>query len=495
MFKNMFKRAWLSVKRKPSRSIIIGLIFLAMSNLILATIIIKSAVNESTEYAKEALGGTVSLQADMSAMRENMKSQNMEPGQMFERPSVVKNTADAIAKSSYVKDYTYSISTTANASALTAVESNKPKMGGGGPGGMDKQSSSTTTTGTYTIYGINAYAYVEGVDEGSTFLKSGDYFDESSTDSVLISVDLAEKNNLSVGSSITFTNIYTSKDVKLKVIGIYDSSSNFSDANTIYMNTDTAAKLLSTDDYNNGNYKVEDVSYTLVNAEDAETFIAEVKEKYPELAENKITIAQDTAMYEQMAGPIESVGSFATTLLIIVIIASVAIIALIVTINVKDRRYEMGVLLSLGAKKTNIIGQIFVELAIIGTIAFGLSCCTATALAKVMGQGILESQTASSQVESQKNFGRPTTGGGGGNAPAGMPSDDSSNTKAPDDEMMDNNAPDKSDETITEIDINAKPIDFVLLFVCGYSIILLALLIPAINILRYQPKTILQGKE
>ncbi len=490
MFKNLFKRAWLSVKRKPSRSIIIGLIFLAMANLILATLIIKSAVNESTEYAKEALGGTVSLQTDMSSMRQEMKNgtsqpADFEPGKMFERPSVNKKTADAIAKSSYVKDYSYVISTTANASSLTAVESKGPKMGGG-PGGPGNNSSSATTQGTYTIYGINAYAYLDGVDEGSTTLSSGTYFDEKSTDSILISVDLAEANNLKVDSTITFTNIYTNKEVKLKVIGIYDSASNFMDANTIYMNTDTAAKLISTDDYNNGNYKVQDVSYKLVNAEQINEFINEITTNYPELAEDKIVPKEDTTLYEQMVGPIESVGSFATTLLIIVIVASAAIITLIVTINVKDRRYEMGVLLSLGAKKSNIIGQIFVELAMVGTLAFALSTCTATALAKVMGQGILESQIASAQVESEHNFGRPTTGEGG-QAPAEAPNDD---------EMPEgNDAPSRPEQAQTDIDINAKPIDFLLLFASGYGVILLALLIPSINILRYQPKQILQGKE
>jgi hypothetical protein len=46
-----------------------------------------------------------------------------------------------------------------------------------------------------------------------------------------------------------------------------------------------------------------------------------------------------------------------------------------------------------------------------------------------------------------------------------------------------------------KLDINAKPIDFLLLFVTGYLVIIIALIIPSVGIMRYQPKTILTGKE
>ncbi len=482
MFKNLFKRSWLSVTRKLSRTIIIGLVLFAMGSLMLATIIIKSAVNESTEYAKETLGATVSLQADMSKLREERKSsddKDFDPSKMFERPAVTKSTADKIADSDYVKDYTYSISATADADSLTAVESKGPSMGdnkGGSFGnfGGKTDDSSETTTGDFTISGINGYAYIDGVSSGTLTISDGTYFNEGDTDKIMVSADLAEANNLSVGDKITFKNVYTNKTAQLTIIGIYDSSLNFSNANTIYMNIDTAAKFLSNDDYNKGDFDVESVSYTMNNAEDIEAFISEINENYPELAEANITASEDTRVYDQMVGPIESVGSFATTILIIVTIASIIVITLIVTINVKDRRYEMGVLLSLGAKKINIIGQIFVEIAMIGAVAFGLSACVATALADAMGQTILEAQVANTT----ENFGRPS---GGPSGDMSIPSDFKG-------EMPDDNQN-------YSIDIHAQPIDFLLLFVCGYGVIILALLVPSINILRYQPKQILQGKE
>ena len=166
--------------------------------------------------------------------------------------------------------------------------------------------------------------------------------------------------------------------------------------------------------------------------------------------------------------------------------ASVVIITLIVTINVKDRRYEMGVLMSLGAKKLNILGQVLIELVIVATVGFVLAVPTGTVVAKVMGSGLLDSQLSMNEEQTEQNFGRgqnagnPSIGGGMMGGGRNMPG-------------MNNGASDV--ETIDEIDVSASVADYVILFMAGYAIIILALVIPSINVLRYEPKTILSGKE
>ena len=191
-----------------------------------------------------------------------------------------------------------------------------------------------------------------------------------------------------------------------------------------------------------------------------------------------------------MVGPIESVGNFATIILWVVIVAAVAIITLIVTINIKDRRYEMGVLLSLGADKLNIIGQLIIELFIVGTIGFLASIPTSTFVAKTMGSSLLNSQLAMSEQQLAQNFGR------GQNAIVGGPSfnsDSSSGVRGGPISFGNNRQ--SGVETITEIDVAPDTSDYVLLFVAGYLILLVSLVTPSANVLRYQPKTILTGKE
>ncbi len=523
MFRNMLKRSWLSIKRKLGRTVILTLIFFMMANLVLAAFIIKSAVSAQMDYAKSTLGGIVSIQADMDTIRENQKAEiekGSDPSEMFKemsRPSVDIETANEIVASytDYIKDYSYEISSSANSYNLETVETKSPSrrmggMNGGMPGmgGMfggfntNDDSSESTLDSDITIYGINAYAYIDGVEDETITIKDGEYFDEDSTDSAMISYEFAELNSLSVGDTFKIKNIYTEKSVQLTVIGIYDTSSERANANTMYMNTETAAKFFDTEDYNDGNYSVGNVKFYMLNSDNADEFVNKINEEFPELAENNLKASVDTSEYDSIAGSIESVGGFADTILIIVIVAAVIIITLIVTINVKDRRYEIGVLMSLGASKKNVIGQIATELLIVGSLGFALASVTGTVFAGSLGKSILDSQAASSSKQSEQNFGRPgammggmpggLSGGsresrGNSNIP-NMPDGDSApNMK----DIMQSNR----DSKTVELNINAEPIDYLLLFITGYLVIILALILPSVSVMRYQPKEILAGKE
>ena len=507
MFKNMLKRSWLSIRRKLGRTIILTLIFFIMANLVLAAITVKSAVNAQMDYAKSTLGGTVAIQADMSAIREKQKEE-IESGtdrkEMFKemvRPSVDVETANEIASySEYVKDYSYEISVSANSNELETVEtkgpggSNMPNMPGGFPGSSSRSSNDGSVLDKdITITGVNAYAYISGVKNESIEIKDGTYFDESTADQVMISYEFSELNDLKVGDTFVLKNVYSEAEITLTIIGIYDNSSQMADANTIYMNTETAAKFLNEDGYNDGNYDVGEVKYYMTNSDNAEEFVNKIKEDFPDLAENNLTIAVDTSEYDSMSGSIESVGSFATTILIIVIIAAVIIVTLIVTINVKDRRYEMGVLLSLGAHKSNIIGQIVCELVMVGTLGFALASATGTFFADKLGNSILESQQNATAQQSERSFGRPGAQGGNSSSAPSMP-----NMPDMPDGMDLSNMKDKimaNQKSNVELNINATPLDFLLLFAIGYAVIIFALILPSINVLRYQPKEILTGKE
>lgn len=494
MFRNMLKRSWLSTKRKLGRTIILTLIFFIMANLVLAAITIKTAVNAQMDYAKSTLGGTVAIRADMNAIREKQQAEidsGTDRKEMFKgmvRPAVDVETANEIASySEYVKDYSYEISASANSNELETVETKAPTRGGN-----RNNNDGSTLDKDITITGVNAYAYISAVQNESMEIKDGNYFDEDSTNQAMISYEFSELNELKVGDSFVIKNVYTEADITLTVIGIYDTSEFSANSNTIYMNTETAAQFLSEDDYNDGNYNVSSVKYYMINSDNAEEFVNKIKDDFPDLAENNLTIAVDTSEYDAMSGSIESVGSFATTILIIVIVAAIIIVTLIVTINVKDRRYEMGVLLSLGAKKSNIIGQIVCELLIVGTLGFALASATGTFFADKLGNSIVESQIAATAQQSEKNFGRPGAQIGGSN---------SNNTNAPRESAPDgttnvrNRAMANTQTEQVKLNINATPLDFFLLFITGYAVIIFALILPSINVLRYQPKAILAGKE
>ncbi len=470
MNKNMVKRTWLNLIRKPSKAVVLFIIMFVIANLVLASLSISNAVSESTEYAKATLGGEVYLSADMEKMMGSMESMGeMNPGSMdkssmmIDRPTTNVTMVEDLATSEYVKDYTYNISASFEPNNFSLVEQETSGFGGMGdrmPGNM--------------ITGINSYAFISEVESGMYEIVEGTYFDESTDDSVMISYELATLNELSVGSTMEFINQETYEIVSYSVIGIFTSTESGSE-NSIYMNIESASKLLGSTQYNDGDYAVNGVVYYLNSPEDMEEFIEEANSKY-DLEEMSLVLDINNTAYEQMAGPIEQVGGFADTILWVVVIAAVLIIGLIINNSIKDRKYEMGVLMSLGATKKNITGQIFLELIIVATAGFILSIGTSQLIASGLSSSLLDSQLTMSEEASESNFGRPSMGG-----MSSMGRGDSNMTSDVD--------------AIDEINVSVTISEYFLLFVIGYVISFVAMAIPALNIMKYEPKTILTGRQ
>ncbi len=471
MKKSMVKRAWLNITRKKNKSIILFIIMFVIANLVLASLAIGNAVDESTEYAKESLGSEIYLNADMEKLRGEMTSSdgsfNRESMSSFARPEINSNMVEDIANSEYVKDYTYSLYASFEAENFSLIESDTENSGNSGMmGGIERPD---------TITGVNSYAFIPGVESNIIEITEGTYFDETADDSIIISYELAEENEVAVGDILELKNTETEEIFSYEIIGIFMASEEGYE-NSIYMNIESASKLLTEEDYNNGDYTVSSVIYYLNNPENVDKFIDEASEKY-DLEEMSLTLDIDNSAYEQMAGPLESVGSFSTTIMIVVIIAAVLIIALIINNNIKDRKYEMGVLMSLGATKLNIIGQILLELVVVATVGFILSIGTSSIIANAMSDSLLSSQLEMNEEQSTNNFGRPS---GGSMMGGGMTAMQGSNSDV---------------EVIDEIDVNVSAAEYLTLFLLGYGVVIVAMSMPAINIMKYEPKTILTGRE
>jgi putative ABC transport system permease protein len=500
----MFKRAWLSITRKLSKTIILTIIMFVMANLVLSSIAIKNAVKESTDFAKSSLESTVYLNVDMEKIMESARNEatanSTADGRnrmQITRPSISLEMVKKIANSEYVRDYTYQINANAKEENFTALEDS------GANTGMFAGGRGVNLNGNISIIGINSYAFINEVKDNSMSLEEGTYFDENTTDKAIISIDLADENDLKVGDKIELTNAeydmenfdprrseepeaISSETHEIEIIGIYNINTDSFNGNTVYMNVETASKFLKADTYNNGEYGVESVSYFLTSPDNADAFVKEAEKKYPDMSSDNLKLEVNNDSYEKMAGPIEQVGSFSDTVLWIVVVASVLIITLLINNNIKDRKYEMGVLMSLGGTKKNIIGSVLIELIIIATIGFTLSIGTSYFLADNMGKTLLENQIEATEEQSTNNYGRPVNNiGPGGNF---------QNREGMGGEPVMNNTESSNIETIDSINVKVGIHDYAILFLIGYVVSVIAMIIPAINIVKYEPKTILTGR-
>ena len=109
---------------------------------------------------------------------------------------------------------------------------------------------------------------------------------------------------------------------------------------------------------------------------------------------------------------------------------------------------------------------------------------TGQVIAQKMGEGLLQQQVSSSKQDtSNESDSMPGMGGRGMNSMArgampGLANQSASNV-----------------EQIDEINVSAGIKEYATIFGLGYLILIVAMVLPSVNILRYQPKTILTGKE
>lgn len=199
----------------------------------------------------------------------------------------------------------------------------------------------------------------------------------------------------------------------------------------------------------------------------------------------------NNAAYEQMMGPIENVASFSKTIVWITSIAGALILALLLMLSIRERMRETGILLSMGEPKSRIIGQYVIEMGIVAVVAFSISIFSGAVIADNVSGVLIKHEIAISgsntnnsnsmfggdrmgRLNQQRNI-NPNVQGGGGLA--GI--------------FINNRNLNTGADPIEEININIDAEQVCQLFLAGMLIILAATAIPAVSIMKYNPKTIL----
>lgn len=120
-----------------------------------------------------------------------------------------------------------------------------------------------------------------------------------------------------------------------------------------------------------------------------------------------------------MLQPLNNISKISKNIVILVAIAGAVILTLIVILSVRERRYEIGVLMSLGESRIKIIGQFFAELFIVTLISIAIASAAGNVVGNTLGNQLLSSSSSTTQTTSQQNDGpgNGQSGPGGGGAP------------------------------------------------------------------------------
>ena len=457
----IFKNAWKNITRNKGRNILIGIIIIVIAAASSITLAIRESADDivGAYMKKNKIEATIGM--DRKTLMDNLKKDDASQEDMINSFNDIDGvTVEEIKKygdSAYVSDYYYTYDLSIDAKDITeatdslvkettttkTTTSRKSFDRGdfpGFPGGGEQFSSSTTTkktekifnkkaeNGAFTLIGYKSYENMSKFVSGEYTIVDGEVSNDFESNSVVISEELANLNDLKVGDTITFKNPNDStKMYEATITGIYkettdsskDMSSMFTNsANEIITNITFIEKILADD---------EDLeptitpTFILKDVDSVEKFSAEVKEKglseYYKVTSNVDEIKSATES-------VDNVKIFATTFLIITLIIGGVVLVVINMINIRERKYEIGVLRTVGMKKSKLSLQFMFELLIVAIASLRIGACVGSTLSVPVSNKLLANEIAneSSKYEDLgKNFGKD------GMTPPDMP--ESSDTK------------------------------------------------------------------
>lgn len=384
----IFKHALLSLLRKPTKAIMIFCILVLVFGLVFTGIIIQKSLKESKDFVRIQLGATVQYVPDYNkAMIDEL------PYEDYTQLVLSASVADTIKQDSRVKEAYlvkngYGLAKEVKSGNNYGEDVNvkvESSAEGGTIDGMENYPVETYLN----IFGINTEKSIE-FDNESLKLTSGTFFSKSQLDNgedvCIISAELATANGFSLGDMLKITNMinYESAPIEIQIIGIYEGAK-MGMADTIFTPLLTTEQFMYPEEVEN----ITSIYFLLTDPLDVPGFIADNSNKLPSIY-TKLT-ANDSE-YKQLTKPLDLMEIITSILIWVIFGAGALIVLSIVTIFVRDRKFEIGLLLASGESKIRIIDQFILELLIISIIAFSVSAGVSQVTARFVSQWIVENQ-------------------------------------------------------------------------------------------------------
>ena len=374
----ILKNSLISIARNKGRNILIGIIILVISCASAITLAIRNTANNLVKDYEEShdITGTISFNRGNLSNNfkggEDAQKSNIEAFNNIE--SITLDDVKKYGESDNLKGYYYIYATSLNSDTLT------------------KATDSLFIDGTYKV-------------------TDGEMISDFTSKECVISSELASLNSISVGDTITLKNPNTDVTYDFIVKGIYEDNSDSNDSVSMY--SKSANKIIT------GSKVIEDLvaddsslvttvtpTFILNDENSIESFEAELTEKG--LSEY-YTLNTNLEELESATKSIENVKTFATTFLIICLVISAIVLFVINMINIRERKYEIGVFRTIGLSKFKLTMQFVLEIFIVSLIMLSLGAILGTFAAKPVGNILLQNEIQSSQSETEQisdNFGK-----------------------------------------------------------------------------------------
>lgn len=546
------KNALRCISRSKGRNVLIGIIVLVIAVSACIGLSIRQAAESAREDALENLSITGTISFDRQSMMSEMgkpdeqksDSDTTERGSfdrskfkemMGQSSSLTLEEYQKYSEADSVKDFYYSATASVNGSdsfepvtsettedtSSTSSSSNTtdsensvqtaPNGMGGMRGGM--MGGSMGSQSDFQIVGYSDESAMTDFIDGTATVSDGEIFEEGTDElDCIISEELATFNELAVGDTVVITNPNNEDETyKLSVVGIYtDSSSNESSfspmgmtssdpANQIYMSYTALQSIVDKSEQSNSD--TDDESSTALTSSLSATYVFEDVDSYEAfetdvrdmgLDESYTVSSQDLSSYENSLTPLNTLSTMAGWFLLVILIIGAIILIVLNVFNVRERKYEIGVLTAMGMKKGKVALQFITEIFMVTLVAVIIGVGIGAVSSVPVTNVLLENQISSQQSQSQqveKNFGR------GGIQDSGMSGGDMPDIRSGKNSGFGGFFGESGQDYISEI--NSAMNFTVVLQMLGIAV-LLTLVAGAVSmmfVMRYEPLKILANRD
>ncbi|WP_045730160.1 ABC transporter permease [Pseudarthrobacter chlorophenolicus] len=355
--------------------------------------------------------------------------------------------------------------------AATLTTSLTAAVDAGTLGNRNQQSNGTTGSGSTTqpmrslpITATGIGAEVDSTGKALTIAEGaglGDYTAESTN--ALLGTTLAEKNNLSIGSTFTIN------DQAYTVAGLFDAGTSFGN-NAVYVTLPTAQALAGTPT------ELSSMIVTVNSLENVDSTKAALQDA---LGTDKADVTQGQNL-ETAVSSLGSVKNISFIAFVAALATAGLIILLIMVMLVRERRREIGVLKAIGAPNRTIGLQFVLEALVLAALGSAAGAVIAAFASSGIASALISTNSTSTTPAATAGRGMPGGVPGGG---AGFPGGGQGG-----------NPFGGASQLLTSVTASASPEVIAAGVAAVFGVAIIGALVPALLTARIRPIEVLRGE-
>lgn len=231
-------------------------------------------------------------------------------------------------------------------------------------------------------------------------IKEGKNIGENDKNSIIVHEEFAKQNNLKLGDEVDLELLDIEKSGKIKshkfkIIGIFSGkkqetytglSSDFSE-NMVFVDYSTSQEILNKSENNKIANKI--LMYS-GSAESTDLALNKLKEL--KIDESKYFVEKDSNAFEESLESVSGIKHIIKIMTYSIMLGGMVVLSLILILWLRERIYEIGIFLSIGTSKIQIIMQFIFELIFISIPSIISSLFLGNVLLKVIVDGFVNSE-------------------------------------------------------------------------------------------------------